>query len=146
MALTGLPKKQTPTALHQLMFVIQQMSNELLLAETGVGLSSVLIMSGLSQAVPSSQRAVAAKLRQTEANISRQLHVMKRQGLVTVRQNRKDKRQRDVLLTAKGARQYAKASSLLDKQQKDLLRLIATAEARAFGQTVDSLLKGLLIS
>lgn len=128
------------------MFVLQQMSNELLLAEAGVGLSQTLIMSGLSKTMPSNQRALAARLRQTEANISRQLHVMRRQGLVSIKQDRKDKRQKVVLLTTKGANRYTKACNLLDKQQKEILKLIAATEARVFGQTVDGLIKGLQIN
>ena len=128
------------------MFVLQHMSNELLLAEAGVGLSQTLIMSGLSKTSPSNQRAVAAKLRQTEANVSRQLQVMKKAGLVTIRQARKDKRQKEVLLTSKGASSYAKACKLLGEQQKDILKLIASAEARVFGQTVDNLLTSLQLN
>ena len=141
-----LGRQKSPTSLHQLMFVLQQMSNELLLSETGVGLSSALIMSTLSRSVPSTQRAVASKLRQTEANVSRQLHVMKRQGLVSIKQNRNDRRQREVLLTDKGASHYKKAANLLDKQQKEILRLVEAAEAKVFGQTIDNLLKSLQLN
>src|ERR1700687_4453114 len=101
-------RDQSPTALHQLMFVLQQMSNELLLAEAGVSLSQTLIMSSLSKTVPYSQRVVAAKLRQTESNVSRQLQHMKKEGLVSIRHDRKDKRQKQVLLTAKGSNHYKK--------------------------------------
>lgn len=128
------------------MFVLQHMSNELLLAETGAGLSAALIMSTLDSARPLTQRSIASALRQTEANVSRQLQVMKKQGLVSVRQNRKDKRQREVVLTTKGKRVHDKALNLLDKQQKEILKMIETAEARVFGQTVDNLLKSLQIN
>lgn len=146
MELARLNRKQSPTSLHQLMFVLQHMSNELLLAEAGVGLSQTLIMSGLSRSVPSTQNAVAFKLKQTEANISRQLQVMKKEGLVSIKQARKDRRQKEVILTTKGANRYAKACNLLDKQQKEILKLIASTEAKVFGQTVDSLLKSLQIN
>lgn len=141
-----LSKKQSPTALHQLMFVLQHMSNELLLAETGAGLSAALIMSALDRSRPLTQRAVASTLRQTEANVSRQLQVMKKQGLVSIRQNRKDRRQKEVVLTSKGKRIHDKALNLLDKQQKDILKMIESAEARVFSQTVDNLLKGLQLN
>ena len=139
-------RKQTPTSLHQLMFVLQHMSNELLLAETGVGLSAALIMSTLSKSIGSNQRVISAKLRQSEANVSRQLQVMKKQGLVSIKANRQDKRQKEVVLTPKGARIHDKALNLLDKQQKEILKLIASTEARVFGQTVDNLLRGLQIN
>lgn len=143
MATVKLSRKQSPASLHRLMFVLQHMSNEMLLNETGVGLSAALIMSTLSRSVPSSQRVIAASLRQSEANVSRQLQVMKKQGLVSIRQNRQDKRQREVVLTIKGANAHKKSLNLLDKQQKEILKLIEAAEARVFGQTVDNLLRGL---
>ena len=122
------------------------MSNELLLAETGTGLSATMIMSSLSTNRPLTQRMVATTLRQTEANVSRQLQVMKKQGLVNVRQNRKDKRQKEVVLTAKGKRVRDKGLNLLDKQQKDVLKMVEIGEARAFGKTVDNLVSGLALN
>ena len=118
----------------------------MLLDYTGVGLSAALIMSTLNKTTPLSQRAIASCLRQSEANISRQLKVMKKQGLVSVRQSRQDKRQSEVVLTAKGAGVHDKAMQLLDKQQKDIMLLIETTEAKVFTQTVDNLLKGLQLS
>jgi len=146
MAALNMSKKGSPTSLHQLMFVLQHMSNELLLDHVGVGLSSALIMSVLSHSRPQTQRSIAAGLRQTEANVSRQLQVMRRQGLVNIKQNRQDRRQKEVTLTPKGVRVHDKAMRLLDKQQKEILKLIASTEAKVFGQTVDSLLKGLQIN
>ena len=146
MATALLRKKQNPASLHRLMFVLQHMSNEMLLDYTGVGLSAALIMSTLSKSTPLSQRAIASSLRQSEANVSRQLQVMKKQGLVSVRQSRQDKRQREVVLTAKGATTHDKALQLLDKQQKDILQLIEVTEAKVFSQTVDNLLRGLQLN
>src|SRR4051812_32375125 len=94
--------KYSPTPLHYLMFVLQHMSDETLGKEAGTSLSHVRIMTALSGAMLHSQRAVAVHLHQTEANVSRQLQVMKNQGLVSIRKNKKDGRQRDVALTPKG--------------------------------------------
>src|SRR5438046_1382624 len=103
MAQFKLPKKNSPTSLHQLMFVLQQSANELLLSEAEIGLSQVRIISVLDRSTAWSQRAIASNLRQTEANISRQLQVMKKEGLVNITRSKKDRRQREVLLTSKGA-------------------------------------------
>lgn len=64
-------------------------------------------------AAPSSQRAVAHNLRQTEANVSRQLKVMRKAGLVNIAKNKKDGRQRDVTLTAEGRVKFEKAQTVL---------------------------------
>ena len=136
-------RKNTPTSLHQLTFVLQQLTNELLESEVKVGLSQVRIMSALDTSMAYSQHGVAIKLRQTEANISRQLQTMKRQGLVNIKRNPKDKRQREVILSAKGKRTYDTALRLLNAQQKDLLRLLNSEEIKAFNHAVDNLLKAI---
>lgn len=109
-------KTKFPPLLH-LAYILQQQADELLLREVGVSLSHVRIMSGLSVLRAKSQRALAVELSQTEANISRQLKVMKKQGLVTVEKNKKDGRTRDVRLTQKSQGSYQTAVKLLSKQK-----------------------------
>ena len=131
-------KSKFPPLLH-LSYVLQQSADEALEREAGVGLSAARIMSALSTAKPSSQRLVAMELRQTEANVSRQLHNMKKQGLVSITRNKKDSRQRDVTLTAKGARHYQQAEKLLKKQQSQVLKLLNASEAAAMEQAAQKL-------
>lgn len=121
-------KANFPPLLH-LSYVLQHLSDDLLLREVGIGLSAARIMSVLSMSAASSQRLIAAELRQTEANVSRQLQAMKKQGLVSITHNKKDKRQRDVLLTAKGSSKYQVAEKLLKKQQRQFLKLLNKGEA-----------------
>ncbi|MGH7157033.1 MAG: MarR family winged helix-turn-helix transcriptional regulator [Candidatus Saccharimonadales bacterium] len=124
-------KSKFPPLLH-LSYVLQHQSDELLEREAGVGLSAARIMSVLDKSSPTSQRDVAMELRQTEANVSRQLQAMKKQGLVSITRNKKDSRQRDVTLTTKGAKKYQDAEKLLKKQQKQLLNILKASEAAAF--------------
>jgi len=120
----------SPTPLHHLMFVLQQLSDELLHKEAGVSLSHVRIMGALSYTTAYSQRAVASKTHQTEANISRQLLVMARQRLVKIAKNKKDARQRDVTLTAKGKRKYQQAQKLLQKQLDSIYKNLSKTEVK----------------
>jgi DNA-binding MarR family transcriptional regulator len=108
---------------------LQHSAEELLLAQAGVGLSQARIMSGLSNSVARSQSYLAVELNQTEANISRQLKVMKKHGLVNIGKNKEDGRQRDVTLTAKGLRIYAKAEKILKTQQRSFLKVLNKGEA-----------------
>jgi DNA-binding MarR family transcriptional regulator len=124
-------KSSFPPLLH-LSFVLQQSAEENLLREVGIGLSSVRIMSALSLSTAKSQRQVAIELRQTEANVSRQLQSMKKQGLVSIAKNKKDSRQRDVSLTSNGAKKYQSALKVLKKQQDQFLRILNASEASAF--------------
>src|SRR3990167_8979917 len=107
-------QKYSFSPLLHLTYVLQQLSDENLLRSCGVGLSSVRIMSVLHSALPKSQRTIARELQQTEANVSRQLQVMKRHGLVSITRNKKDTRQRDVKLTAKGQAKYKSAVKVLN--------------------------------
>jgi DNA-binding MarR family transcriptional regulator len=106
----------SPTPLHYLMFILQQKSDELLQGEVGISLSHVRILGVLDYSVPCSQKSIAAQLQQTEANVSRQLLSMIRQGFVKVAKNKKDSRQRDVTLTAKGQRRFEAAEKTLKAQ------------------------------
>jgi DNA-binding MarR family transcriptional regulator len=128
----GRSRKSTLPPLLHLSYVLQHSAEEILEAEAGVGLSAARIMSVLDKSAISSQRAVAKELRQTEANVSRQLQNMKKQGLVSIIRNKKDSRQRDVTLTTKGAKRYQDAQKVLKKQQKQFLRILNASESAAF--------------
>lgn len=123
-------KSKFPPLLH-LSYVLQQSAEEMLEVEVGLGLSAARIMSVLDKSSAASQRDIAMELRQTEANVSRQLQNMKKQGLVSIGRNKKDSRQRDVTLTAKGANKYQDAAKVLKKQQKQLLKILNAGESAA---------------
>jgi len=114
-------KKEFPPLLH-LSFILQQEADELLLGQVGIGVSQARILSALDEGHPSLQNQIAASLRQTEANVSRQIKIMKAGGLVSVTKNKKDSRARDVKLTVKGHEVYLKAERLL---RRDLPALLA---------------------
>jgi DNA-binding MarR family transcriptional regulator len=124
----GAGKNNFPPLLH-LSYVLQQVADEILEQEAGVGLSAARIMSTLNKSVPQSQRVIASELRQTEANVSRQLRNMKKQGLVSITKNKKDSRQRDVTLTSKGLKKYQEAEKLLKRQQTKFLKILNAGEA-----------------
>ena len=129
-----------PTPLLSLVWKLQQSADELLLSRNGVGLSQTRIMAVLDKSVPRSQRHVAVELGQTEANVSRQLKVMKKQGLVNITKNKKDHRQRDVSLTPKGYRSYAKAEQILKHHEKGLLSTMSRSDSHDFQDKANGLL------
>ena len=131
-------KNEFPPLLH-LTYILQQVSDDLLVKETGVGLSQARIMSVLHGSIPRSQRSTAVRLSQNESNVSRQLAVMQKQGLVSLRRNKKDGRQKDVLLSAKGKKKYQQAEKILKQQQARLLKLMSGSEVKAFERAARSL-------
>jgi DNA-binding MarR family transcriptional regulator len=139
-------QKSSFSPLLHLTYVLQQLSDDKLLAEVGVGLSQTRIMSVLSGSMPRSQRAVAHMLQQTEANVSRQLKIMHKHGLVSITKNKKDARQRDVTLTTKGRHKYQQAAKTLASQEKAILKLLDKIELQAFGRAADTLLTSLNVT
>lgn len=129
-----------PTPLLSLVWKLQQSADELLQVSNGVGLSQTRIMAALDKSIPCSQAAIAVELGQTEANVSRQLKVMKKHGLVNISKNKKDHRQRDVSLTPKGFRSYAKAEQVLKHHEKSLLSTMSRSDARDFQDKATALL------
>lgn len=129
------------TSLHRLEFILQHKSDTLLRGGLGVGFGQIQIMQALHRSSLTTQRALAQTLHQTEANISRQLRLLKKKGLVSINKGKKDKRQRDVALTANGSRTYAKAERILSAQHKELLKLLDDREMKAFDRAVSHLLK-----
>lgn len=134
------PKNEFSPLLH-LTYLLQQSTDEKLLSEVGVGLSATRIMSTLSGSAGRSQRSIAVELRQTEANISRQLQVMKRDGLVSITKSKKDNRQREVRLTTKGRAKSQLANKLLTKQELRLMKLLNKSEQKTFSHAVNNLFK-----
>ena len=131
------------TSLHRLEFILQHKSDLLLRDSVGVGFGQVQILQALHRSVPLSQRAVASKLYQTEANVSRQLQLLKRKGLVSISRNKKDKRLHETQLTPKGQKAFDKAEKVLAAQHKELLKLLNSKEIQAFDRVVSHLLRAL---
>jgi DNA-binding MarR family transcriptional regulator len=137
---TKLDAKYSPTPLHYLMFILQQKSDDLLQGEVGISLSHVRIMGVLDYAVPCSQKSIAIQLQQTEANVSRQLLLMVRQGFVKVAKNKEDSRQRDVTLTAKGQRRFESAEKALKAQLNSVYKGLSKEDKRSFEGTVNKII------
>ncbi len=131
------------TSLHRLEFILQHQSDLLLRDSVGVGFGQIQIMQALHRSVPMSQRTVASKLYQTEANVSRQLQLLKKKGLVSISRNKKDKRLHETELTAKGQKVFDKAEKILSAQHKDLLKMMDDKDVKALDRAVSHLLKAI---
>ena len=131
------------SSLHRLEFILQHKSDLLLRDELGVGFGQIQIMQALHRSVPMSQRTIASKLYQTESNVSRQLQLLKKKGLIGITRNKKDKRLRETALTAKGSSTFIKAEKILTAQHKELLKLVNDSEVKAFDRVVSHLLRAL---
>ena len=131
------------TSLHRLEFILQHQSDQLLRSKLRVGFGQVRIMEEIPGDLSRSQREIALRLHQSQANISRQLRELKTRGLVKISANKKDRRQRDVSLTDKGKIKYDQARKLLNKHYSKLLGLLGKDELKTFEHSIHNLLASL---
>ncbi len=135
--------KTSPTALHRLTSILQHRYDEMLQRRFGVGFAQVQILEVLTGSFPRSQRYISLELKQTEANVSRQLKLMQKQGVVSVKKNKKDSRLRDVVLTASGRRAHENAQKALRTEQEELMRHLTKDDRKVFTRTIQNLLRAL---
>lgn len=127
-------------SLHRLEFILQHQSDKFLHKYIGIGFSQVRIMDEISANNPRSQREIALRLYQTEANISRQLKDLKSRGLVKIVANKKDKRQKDVYLSSMGNKKYDQAQKIIALQHKQLLSHLSKSELKVFEHGVKNMM------
>src|SRR5258708_19067573 len=116
MALNKSGSRSPLSSLHRVEFILQHKSDMMLREAVGVGFGQVQILQSLHRSVPLSQRAIASKLYQTEANVSRQLQLLRRKGLINISRSQTDKRLHETTLTPKGVKVYEHAQKILAAQ------------------------------
>lgn len=128
-----------PYSIHQLAFILQRLSDDLLIKEIGTTFSQVRLMSALSDNPGCEQKTLARILNQTEAGISRQLKAMQKSGAVEVRRDNKDGRKRHVYLTVYGKHNLTKSNRLLETLHNDLLSGLSSSDVATIKDSLDSL-------
>ncbi|MEI7632390.1 MAG: MarR family transcriptional regulator [bacterium] len=89
-------------ALHQLVFILDRKSDEALHSRLGIGYSQLKILMAAKHHSGLKQNEIASYLGQTEASVSRQIKLMKAEGLLLVQIDPANRRSRSILLTDKG--------------------------------------------
>jgi DNA-binding MarR family transcriptional regulator len=88
--------------LHNVSTIIDRHSDQVLMERLGVGFAQFKILLVLSEKDGSTQNQIAIRLGQTEASISRQVKLMAKEGLISVRRSTSNRRVRLIFLTDKG--------------------------------------------
>src|SRR5690606_2794551 len=121
--------------LNHLAFVLGRQSDQTLQEQLGIGFSQFKIMMVLGWNPSIQQRQIADKLGQTEASISRQIKLLKDQGILNSHVNPENRRVHITRLTPKGERLSEQAMRILnsyhaptfaklsDRQQQTLLEI-----------------------
>lgn len=98
------PTLQLGYLLHHLSFVLDRQSDVVLQERFGIGFSQFKILLILRKKQGVQQRQIADALGQTEASVSRQIHLMRDDGLIGVGVSSENRREHHITLTAKGER------------------------------------------
>lgn len=114
------PTRQLGYLLHHLAFALDRQSDEFLHQKLGIGFSQYKIMMSLNWDRRVKQKQISKTLGQTEASISRQIAIMKEQGLISVRISPKNRRERIIELTPKGEELASDGTTLLNRYHKPM--------------------------
>lgn len=124
--------------LQHLSFVLMRHSDQVLQEQLGIGYSQFKILMVLQWNPSVKQRKIAERLGQTEAGISRQINLLKKQGLLTRVASPENRRQHLTRPTPKGEKLTDKALEILNnyhapmfaqlssKQQQQLQEILST--------------------
>ena len=135
------PTKNVGYLLQHLSFVLQRHSDQVLQEQLGIGFSQFKILMVLQWNPSVKQRKIAERLGQTEASISRQISLLKKEGLLTRVASPENRRQHLTRPTPKGEKLTDKALEILnnyhapmfaqlsDKQQQQLQEILSTMHA-----------------
>lgn len=121
---------------HQLVALLSRESDQILQEQFGIGLSQYKILTVVQAHSEIQQKAIAQRLGQTEASISRQITLLQQQNMILSFKNPDNQREHLAGLTMKGARVIAAAdkvltgyhetffSGLSEKQQQKLSEML----------------------
>ncbi|HSX44937.1 MAG TPA: MarR family transcriptional regulator [Candidatus Saccharimonadales bacterium] len=130
------PSNNIGYRLQHLSFVLQRHSDQALQEQLGIGFSQFKILMVLQWHPQVQQKQIAERLGQTEASISRQINLLKKQGLLERVPSPENRRQHLTRTTQKGEKLTDKALEILnnyhapmfarlsDKQQNELQEIL----------------------
>ena len=125
--------------LHQLVFIIDQQSNEALRRQLGVGFSQYKILNAARHSLGLKQNDIARYLGQTEASVSRQIKLMKAEGLLSVQVEPENRRARSIVLTDKGADLARRCIEVLEHAHANVFGSLSYAEQKMMRELVERL-------
>ena len=126
--------------LHQLVFILDRQSDEALHRELGVGFSQFKIMMAAKHKVGLKQNDIASHLGQTEASVSRQIKLMKADGLLSVQVDPANRRARAIVLTDKGTELGKQCVEVLEHTHANVFGSLSFAEQKLMRELLERLI------
>ncbi len=125
--------------LNHVAFVLGRQSDQVLQERLGIGFSGFKIMSTLQKSPHIQQKQIAESLGQTEASISRQIKLLKDQGLLQSVRRPENRREHITTLTAKGDRYTDEATSILNEYHAPMFEGLSEKQQAALLESLQVL-------
>lgn len=122
--------------LQHLSFVLARHSDQVLQEQLGIGFSQFKILMVLQWHPDIQQRQIAERLGQTEASISRQIGLLKNQGLLTSVPSPNNRRQHITRTSPKGERLTDKAMEVLNNYHAPMFAKLTTKQQQQLQETL----------
>ena len=126
--------------LHQLVFIIDHQSDDVLRRELGLGFSQFKILMAAKHSVGLKQNDIARHLGQTEASVSRQIKLMKADGLLSVQVDPENRRARSIVLTDRGADLGKRCAEVLEHTHASVFGSLGFAEQKLMRELLERLI------
>jgi DNA-binding MarR family transcriptional regulator len=125
--------------LHQLVFILDRQSDEALHAQLNVGFSQFKILMAAKHKTGLKQNDIASYLGQTEASVSRQIKMLKQDGLLSVQTDPNNRRARSIVLTSKGAQLGRQCVEVLEHTHAAVFGSLSFAEQKLTRELLERL-------
>ena len=126
--------------LHQLVFILDRQSDEALHSNLGTGFSQFKILMAAKHSVGLKQNDIASHLGQTEASVSRQIKLMKADGLLSVLVDPNNRRARSIVLTDKGADLGKRCVEVLEHTHSTVFGSLSFSEQKLMRELLERLI------
>jgi DNA-binding MarR family transcriptional regulator len=126
--------------LHETYFLVEKRLEKTLGSSGGITFSQFLILLPLHCNAEASQSDVAEFLHLTEATVSRHIMTMAKEGLLTKKEEKGNRRKHVLALTAKGAAAFKKAHQVIEKELKDIFAVVEEKDRTKISEVFDSVL------
>lgn len=126
--------------LHSLMFAMDKIADVLLRKELNITYSKFLVLMSVGYCPNKSQKCIADHLDHTEAAVSRQVSNLEKDGLVKIKLNNDNKREKLVDITKKGEGLLEKSFEILSKATDNLLSTLSKKEVDIMDKSLDKLI------
>lgn len=114
--------------LHHLAFMLMKQTDLVLQEQIGIGFSQYKILRSLQQRNGVQQKQIARYLGQSEASISRQIHVLENQGFIKNVVRKENRREHIITLTDKGEKLFDHAVTIVTKYHDPMLDHLSRKE------------------